>query len=208
MFPDRGATRLRRGLGWCAFGVFQCGLAAGCASPPVQELLSGFSCDSDVECTAGYFCHPTLGVCVENGTSVTVDSGGPAEPDVEAGREVGAGGSSGVGMHEGGVRDSGVGGSLGAGGRDTGGRDSGAAGRPASDAATRADGSTREDAACGPPDFSPCPATCDDGMRNGEETGIDCGGNCGGCGNGEACNGDGDCRSQRCNAVTMKCVGN
>ena len=33
----------------------------------------------------------------------------------------------------------------------------------------------------------------DDGVKNGDETDVDCGGSCGGCGYGQACGGPGDC---------------
>ena len=43
------------------------------------------------------------------------------------------------------------------------------------------------------------PPSCDDGKQNGEETGVDCGGNsCAPCENGVSCNANSDCRSDRC----------
>jgi hypothetical protein len=40
--------------------------------------------------------------------------------------------------------------------------------------------------------------TCTDGRRNGSETGIDCGGSCGPCADGQRCRVAGDCASGRC----------
>jgi len=41
-------------------------------------------------------------------------------------------------------------------------------------------------------------ATCTDGVTNGEETDLDCGGNCPDCPNGSMCQEPGDCQSQVC----------
>ena len=41
-------------------------------------------------------------------------------------------------------------------------------------------------------------ALCTDGVRNGDETDIDCGGSCGPCGNNAACTQPGDCASRVC----------
>ncbi len=46
--------------------------------------------------------------------------------------------------------------------------------------------------------------SCDDGVMNGEETDLDCGGPCGPCAAGGGCKTDGDCRSQLC--VEGKCT--
>jgi len=43
---------------------------------------------------------------------------------------------------------------------------------------------------------------CDDEVRNGDETGVDCGGSCEGCAAGTACTADGDCASGRCREKT------
>ncbi len=51
------------------------------------------------------------------------------------------------------------------------------------------------------PTTTPPPAgpTCNDGVRNGSETDIDCGGpTCQGCGNGRTCNKNTDCSTSRC----------
>lgn len=51
------------------------------------------------------------------------------------------------------------------------------------------------------PATTPPPAgpTCNDGVRNGSETDIDCGGpTCQGCGNGRACSQNTDCSTSRC----------
>jgi hypothetical protein len=46
-------------------------------------------------------------------------------------------------------------------------------------------------------------ATCSDGVRNGDETDVDCGGTvCPGCANGGSCQSDGDCKSGVCNSGT------
>lgn len=41
--------------------------------------------------------------------------------------------------------------------------------------------------------------TCDDNMKNGDESDLDCGGSCTPCADGEACNGGGDCIGGNCN---------
>jgi hypothetical protein len=47
------------------------------------------------------------------------------------------------------------------------------------------------------------PPTCDDGVRNGRETGVDCGGgSCEACALGQACAIDADCESGNCNGST------
>lgn len=55
-----------------------------------------------------------------------------------------------------------------------------------------------------------CEHTCSDGVQNGEETDVDCGGPCGGCGLTEACAEDADCESLYCGAgdvcVTPTCT--
>jgi len=43
-------------------------------------------------------------------------------------------------------------------------------------------------------------SSCTDGQKNGDETSTDCGGSCGGCPVGQACNIAGDCLSGYCNA--------
>jgi hypothetical protein len=45
-------------------------------------------------------------------------------------------------------------------------------------------------------------ASCDDGLQNNTETGLDCGGACGPCPVGEGCLGPGDCLTLRCNVDT------
>ncbi len=44
---------------------------------------------------------------------------------------------------------------------------------------------------------------CSDGEQNGEETDVDCGGECPGCEAGQACDGDGDCASLNCEGGTL-----
>jgi cysteine-rich repeat protein len=44
--------------------------------------------------------------------------------------------------------------------------------------------------------------TCSDGVRNGDETGIDCGGPCGPCPDAMGCVSDADCESRRCGETT------
>lgn len=52
-----------------------------------------------------------------------------------------------------------------------------------------------------------CVATsCNTGVRDGNETGVDCGGSCGACGVGQGCNASGDCTSGFCNLTTRVCV--
>jgi hypothetical protein len=47
---------------------------------------------------------------------------------------------------------------------------------------------------------------CDDGIRNGQEVAVDCGGNCPGCKIGQPCTMAPDCQSLVCNYRTNKCV--
>jgi hypothetical protein len=47
---------------------------------------------------------------------------------------------------------------------------------------------------------------CDDGVRNGLETDVDCGGGCPGCAGGAACNVDGDCAGGTCNQDAGTCA--
>ncbi len=42
--------------------------------------------------------------------------------------------------------------------------------------------------------------SCNDGLSNGDETGVDCGGSCAGCADGEPCLVNGDCSSNSCDA--------
>ncbi len=58
------------------------------------------------------------------------------------------------------------------------------------------------------PDADTCtPASCTDGVRNGNETDIDCGGDtCPGCDDGEMCSMDGDCASGSCDELGMVCL--
>lgn len=53
-------------------------------------------------------------------------------------------------------------------------------------------------------DPSVCQApSCMDGVKNGDETDVDCGGTCPSCPDGEACDADGDCQSGYCNAAKV-----
>lgn len=45
-------------------------------------------------------------------------------------------------------------------------------------------------------------AACDNGVLDGDETDVDCGGSCSPCGNGDACSVDADCQSGTCDAGT------
>ncbi|HEY2746923.1 MAG TPA: hypothetical protein VGL86_20010 [Polyangia bacterium] len=50
---------------------------------------------------------------------------------------------------------------------------------------------------------------CGDGVRDDQETDVDCGGpSCPGCATGQSCSANGDCANQLCNSVTMTCVAN
>jgi hypothetical protein len=56
-----------------------------------------------------------------------------------------------------------------------------------------------------------CPSgpTCSDGITNGGETDVDCGGSCPRCATGKTCTGRNDCASARCDAGSCKtCVNN
>ncbi len=90
------------------------------------------------------------------------------------------------------------GGSTGGGSTD-GGRDSSA---PPSDAGDK-DGGDADGGTTGDPD----PASCDDEVRNGGETDVDCGGSCGGCELTERCNIAGDCLSGYCGLKSCRAAG-
>ncbi len=47
------------------------------------------------------------------------------------------------------------------------------------------------------------PASCEDEVKNGGETAIDCGGDCEPCGEGESCQGHSDCESNSCDQVCL-----
>jgi hypothetical protein len=47
---------------------------------------------------------------------------------------------------------------------------------------------------------------CADGVRDGDETDVDCGGGCPGCGLGSGCQLDSDCASEACDASTFVCA--
>jgi plastocyanin len=49
------------------------------------------------------------------------------------------------------------------------------------------------------------PASCSDGVKNGDETALDCGGSCNGCPDGQACLAGGDCANGYCN-LAMQCA--
>ena len=51
-----------------------------------------------------------------------------------------------------------------------------------------------------PPDLLPPPATCKDGIKNGNESDVDCGGSCGKCGGGKRCAANADCVGPLCTA--------
>src|SRR5688500_17885194 len=55
---------------------------------------------------------------------------------------------------------------------------------------------------------SPCPngPACNDGLKNGSETDIDCGGSCPGCAPGKTCVRNADCASGRCACVSGSCT--
>lgn len=56
----------------------------------------------------------------------------------------------------------------------------------------------QSNACAGGPPGSCSAATCSDGVRDGYESDIDCGGVCGGCGTGKVCAADSDCVSSNC----------
>jgi hypothetical protein len=51
-----------------------------------------------------------------------------------------------------------------------------------------------------PPVAAPAEPTCTDGLQNGSETGVDCGGSCPPCANGQGCTSRHDCASAVCTA--------
>ena len=50
------------------------------------------------------------------------------------------------------------------------------------------------------------PPSCTDGMRNGDESDVDCGGSCDACGDDARCSADSDCASRVCNGAVNQCV--
>ncbi|MEM1414490.1 MAG: hypothetical protein AAGH15_06305 [Myxococcota bacterium] len=84
-------------------------------------------------------------------------------------------------------------------GRDDAGADSGTPDSGTPDSGTPDSGTPdagTEDA--GGSDAGDALGTCDDGIANGDESDVDCGGRCGGCANGAACTAGPDCLSARC----------
>ena len=54
-----------------------------------------------------------------------------------------------------------------------------------------------------PPDLAP--PSCTDGVKNGSESDVDCGGpDCAPCADGRACGGDNDCRSRVCTGLVCQ----
>ncbi len=56
----------------------------------------------------------------------------------------------------------------------------------------------------GPCPQAAAPSTCGDGIKNGDESDVDCGGPCAPCANGRACSGHGDCQSNHCVSSTCR----
>jgi hypothetical protein len=61
---------------------------------------------------------------------------------------------------------------------------------------------------CGSVTFVCDQTSCTDGIRDGSETGVDCGGSCGPCAVGQSCGGPADCASGYCNIDRNVCVTN
>jgi len=60
---------------------------------------------------------------------------------------------------------------------------------------------------CDPDDMTCTPPSCDDGIQNGDETDVDCGGSCGNtCETGEVCNTGADCIDDVCDPDDMTCA--
>ena len=72
---------------------------------------------------------------------------------------------------------------------------------------TACTGGTCQSGSClAAPSAQPAP-TCSDGIKNGAETGVDCGGSCPACANGQTCAARTDCASARCASGTCQaCV--
>lgn len=104
--------------------------------------------------------------------------------DGGGGNDVGTGGATGGGSPSGG----GDGGGGGTGSSGTGGGSGGGTGS----APSGGTGGTSE-------------PTCDDGMTNGEETAVDCGGDCPGCEVGAGCEASSDCATNYCHSLAKKC---
>ena len=98
----------------------------------------------------------------------------------DSGGKGGGGGSAGGGLDGG----SGSGGAAGTGGA------AGSSGAAGSGGGAGAGGAAGSGGSGGP--------SCNDGMRNGDETDVDCGGSCGGCEPGATCEVAGDCNSGHC----------
>jgi hypothetical protein len=60
---------------------------------------------------------------------------------------------------------------------------------------------------CDPDTLTCTPPSCDDGVQNGDESDVDCGGSCGNtCEPGDDCNSGADCTSDVCDRDTMTCA--
>ncbi len=60
---------------------------------------------------------------------------------------------------------------------------------------------------CDPDDLTCTPPSCDDGVQNGDETDVDCGGSCGAtCDPGDGCETGADCISGECDPDAMTCL--
>lgn len=59
---------------------------------------------------------------------------------------------------------------------------------------------------CSPTSFTCLTSSCTSGVKDGDETGLDCGGSCGLCPVGQGCALGSDCASTFCNATTRVCV--
>ncbi len=177
-----------------------------CGGPTCEKCALGKACDGDGDCAAGSciggVCEtpaPSCGDGMKNGTETDTDCGGDACPTCADGKTCGASAdcqngvcNAGVcasptcddGMKNGAETDT-----------DCGGPTCGkcANGQTCGDAADCSSGNCASNVCA-----APAP-TCNDGMKNGNESDVDCGGpTCNKCENGKACGNAADCSSAIC----------
>jgi hypothetical protein len=174
----------------------------------------GLRCAGDEDCAAGLLCPPESGRCaaascadgLQGGAEVDVDCGGGSCPGCPDGTACNTGSdcSSGVCDESGRCaapsctdavtngREADV---------DCGGACAGCEPGRACGEATDCQSGVCGERECAAGLASCCqrPA-CDDSVANGDETDVDCGGSCGECATGQACDAAGDCESQSCRA--------
>ena len=180
-----------------------------CGGPDCDPCADGGTCTEDTDCMSGSWCDPDTGVCtaatcrdgVRNGDETDLDCGG-ACPPCDDGHGCGTPGDCASGVCDGETCtppacDDGV-----VNGDETG-TDCGG---DTCDACPTGEGCQDDDdcqsGLCDPDTNTCSSAECTDGVRNGDETDVDCGGSCPGCDDGEICSEPGDCASGVCEGGT------